>query len=133
MKTVQHTPGPWSFGRNKTWGAVDGKARLVDAPGWFIGPEGRGIDIAAVHLTASQDPDTQEANARLLAAAPELLDELEAARKALANILDNCPYFFPAYGLKASLTPEQAKWREIVEPASKRARDAIRKAKDGAR
>lgn len=68
-----HTPGPWHYGQNKKFGSVGKSARLVPRQGWFIGPE-TGFDIAEVHLTASQSAEEQEANAKLLAASPELLE-----------------------------------------------------------
>lgn len=120
------TPGPWTAQRTKQI------AGITVAPGWFISPdqgEKPVLDIAHVHLSASQNEKTQEANARLMASAPELLRELEAARKVIADALDNMPYLFPAKGIKASLTPEQSAWREKLQAASKSARTTIAKAK----
>jgi len=71
-----HTKGPWHYGRCKDFANVGGSARLVPARGWFIGAEGR-YDIAEVLLTASQSAAEQEANAKLMSAAPDLLTALK--------------------------------------------------------
>lgn len=59
-----HTPGPW---------------RICDKPGDFthhiVGPEPEGIRLAEVEW---QCRDNWKANARLVAAAPQLLEALEA-------------------------------------------------------
>ena len=65
MTTAKHTPGPW-------YATTMGKAGWVDV---FA----HGVDIP-IASTRHQD---QEANARLIAAAPELLE-------ALQSVLDNC-------------------------------------------
>jgi hypothetical protein len=54
-----------------------------------------------------------------------LLSDLRALRSVMAEVLDNCPYFFPARGEKALLTSEQQAWRLKVEKANRRARIAI--------
>lgn len=64
------------YGRKKVWGEQDGAARLVDGRGFWIGPEGRGHDIAEVHCTASQTIADQEEWAKLFVAAPLMLDAL---------------------------------------------------------
>ena len=63
----KHTPGPWKYG-----------AELSSRTGeWLIsfdaGNRGRGIGIAETRPGSGQE----EANARLIAAAPELLEALE--------------------------------------------------------
>jgi hypothetical protein len=64
---ARHTPGPW---------VVDGYS---EASGTAIEQKGTGIDIATVvpRDTVSHDPHAY-ANARLIAAAPDLLDALLA-------------------------------------------------------
>lgn len=65
-----HTPGPWEAMKTKQ---IPG-AHV--ARGWAISPiDGKRpiLDIAQVHLSASQDEATQAANAALIAAAPDLL------------------------------------------------------------
>ena len=89
---TQHTPGPWLY-------AQEG----VDAFG-IVQPDGHSI----VHLVALQNSTSAShlpANARLIAAAPDLLD-------ALKDMLDNHEDACTGYG----------------EGAAEKARDAIAKA-----
>lgn len=67
----KHTPGPWYYDwTTKINGVIQG---------WSIGPADKPLDevdhIDPV-LTISNDADNAEANARLIAAAPELLEAL---------------------------------------------------------
>lgn len=72
-----HTPGPWKFGKELT-------ARSGE---WLVsfdaGSKGRGIAIAETRAGSGNE----EANARLIAAAPELLAALERAYMALIGYL----------------------------------------------
>jgi hypothetical protein len=104
----KHTPGPW-------------KAQLREFPEgqWFLEgqwevvsmcePE-RLIAEAAPHI----DSDSEEANARLIAAAPDLLEALISATRCLAWHVD-----------------EHGRSHEMDEVAMERARAAIAKAKGG--
>lgn len=65
MSEVKHTPGPWRYGA----------ASLYD--GFYIAPDARLPTLAAVH----NFPGHAEANARLIAAAPELLSALKDAMR----------------------------------------------------
>ena len=69
MADVKHTPGPWTV--------------TADGAGWYIecAPE-RGHSVAYIMAEiGEEDPDTsddeKEANARLIAAAPDLLEALQ--------------------------------------------------------
>jgi hypothetical protein len=68
MTNTQHIPGPWALGRRKeSWIGIN-------APRWTC--------FARVVVRCEGYPDTQadlqgEANARLIAAAPDLLEALE--------------------------------------------------------
>lgn len=73
----QHTKGPWRVEQDTTliWGACNPN----DASNY-----GMGYPIAEARITpinsrwaAGPDPDTGEANARLIAAAPEMFEALE--------------------------------------------------------
>lgn len=88
MNSTKHTPGPWVlFG--------DGELRQL-----IIMPAGRPGEIAAVQFPTDTSRDAEyDANAHLIAAAPELLaalkavvavadrrtDEFDAARAAIAK------------------------------------------------
>lgn len=93
--TTQHTPGPWT-------------SRKQYANRWRIEHEVEGcipLSIAIVTTTISEvgadRPGLSEANARLIAAAPELLTACKAARKEIAamheqrlgalNCIGGCP------------------------------------------
>lgn len=66
-----HTPGPWSL-------IVDDAGDGSEIYGFDVSaPNGRGI----AYYDANDDPET-EANARLIAAAPELLEALKAVELA---------------------------------------------------
>ena len=69
----QHTPGPWSVGNARIWGATQEIAHVkrVRTTG----------DYAAVVRSTTE----QEANARLIAAAPDLLDACGRARNYLLS------------------------------------------------
>ena len=77
MSTHKHTPGPWKFGKELT-------ARSVE---WLVsfdaGSKGRGIAIAETCAGSGNE----EFDARLIAAAPELLAALETAYMALIGYL----------------------------------------------
>ena len=71
----KHTPGPWAVERD-----AEGRLHVV---------EGDFLDIAEVGYLSGPDP---KANARLIAAAPELLAALEGlktAAKAASNVAYN--------------------------------------------
>ena len=90
---TKHTPGPWHIGseqdysvdrykRNEEW------ARIRNASGGLIAA------VASVHPQGSRkstDFDTEAANARLIAAAPDLLSALEAAKE----VLETAKQYFP--------------------------------------
>jgi hypothetical protein len=72
LMTTQHTPGPWTFRRSATPDAFRQ---------YRVYPEDSGNDIAVIY-----DCDQSEANAQLIAAAPETArqrDELLEACKTL--------------------------------------------------
>ena len=73
MSTSKHTPGPWAAGQV-------GSGQCFD----IIGPDvtGLGREIVGT-LRASQGKDANSANARLIAAAPELMAALIATDAAM--------------------------------------------------
>lgn len=65
MSETKHTPGPWEAERT--------------IPGWRIGPS-YGLVCAICQSTDSGTHERQEANAHLIAAAPEMLQILKDTR-----------------------------------------------------
>jgi hypothetical protein len=74
----EHTPGPWLAARNQSYWEIIPKNKRENDP----------FAIGDVCPSDPENPDSglQEANARLIAAAPEMLEALEAAlRRFKAN------------------------------------------------
>lgn len=66
-KSVGHTPGPWK----------------VDAASYIRGPKGEHLaGVMSYSETVAKGPLPQDANARLIAAAPDMLAMLKAANEA---------------------------------------------------
>ena len=74
---MKHTPGPWEYGEER------GCCREIHADN---GPE-----LYAIAQARHGDPEICEANARLIAAAPELLDELIEQDKFLGVLAGTVP------------------------------------------
>jgi hypothetical protein len=85
-----HTPGPWTH-----------KATASLGPQYLVYPEGDSYDIAVIY-----DHGNTEANARLIAAAPELLEALKEMDRAHAVMCEAIPYGkFPTAKLEAAGVP----------------------------
>lgn len=71
-----HTPGPWQL--KQYLGTTE-----------ISGPESSGVIVARIADwgVSADSTDPQDANARLIAAAPNLLRELEAAHRIIRNAL----------------------------------------------
>lgn len=65
---TKHTPGPWFGGECPSLVAHFGATNAFE-----VGPVGFTVAVVAQH----EDPETQQANARLIASAPELLEALQ--------------------------------------------------------
>ena len=65
-KDARHTPGPWK--------AVEA---AYNPPGWLWVQNGPGALLADVHQNVNIPLDARNANARLMAVAPELLEALQ--------------------------------------------------------
>ncbi len=74
--SAKHTPGPWEFGPNHSSTGLAGQL-VVRPAGEF--PHGEWVaDVGSMY------DDHREANARLIAAAPDLLEVAQAARARIA-------------------------------------------------
>jgi hypothetical protein len=98
-----HTPGPWNI---RTEGTMTGRGPEIFADGAYY-DDGSEFVIAQLF---SADADVIDANARLIAAAPELL---EALKGALA-LLDAQDVFFEADGTRHNI------WHRAVDKAEGR-------------
>lgn len=83
--SCKHTPGPWQAGRPDMRTIVDGVPSK-----WIYGPEVEGGDgyLAVASGRASSDWDEVMANARLIAAAPDLLAACETVLTKLDYIVN---------------------------------------------
>ena len=86
MSDRTHTPAPWvmSDPLSLDRGRVNGPVFAIHGPGWY--------DLALVYQDAKETPADMRrgfANARLIAAAPDLLAALKEIRKNAANLLDD--------------------------------------------
>jgi hypothetical protein len=83
-----HTPGPWNARRapKETEVASVGGIEVSLSRGdqWAIDADDRWIELATVYTSGGEFETTSEANARLIAAAPDLL----AALKDVLDLLD---------------------------------------------
>jgi hypothetical protein len=70
-----HTTGPWRYGQAK------------HSKHFYVQPVLGGVDIAQVHNTFSHRDERAEADARLIAAAPELLEHLDNVSAAFETCL----------------------------------------------
>lgn len=73
---AEHTPEPWYHSDEKQWGSVTTR------------PDGRGDVICTCHNVNNCNSEVVIANARLIAAAPRLLADLQRVVAAVVNHLD---------------------------------------------
>lgn len=112
--TTTHTPGPWQSSEMtmiaKDWAALNrGKLNIVV----------RGSDVIAAVWCGDDRNTTEAANARLIAAAPDMIEALRQAEVALASELDM---------RNAADDVQDAKYHVPVAPALEAVRAAIAKA-----
>jgi hypothetical protein len=87
--TTPHTPGPWNADKNFMGPDTYGDGNSIP-----VFPRGGGVaicDVVAVTGEGLSRPDVQaraEANARLIAAAPQMLEALRAALEAMGDTYD---------------------------------------------
>lgn len=108
--TDKHTPGPWSYRPMKydDWGYVRG-AEEADGFQPFIcqAKDSRKTDKDE-NIARQNGTDPWEANARLIAAAPELLEALEEIRDMLWSRPDISDRLRPLMGFAEEATNQKA-------------------------
>lgn len=112
MSKKAHTPGPWRIERGKKYGDF-----LI----WSAHGETEVSSHWIATLKCESCPAHEEGNARLIAAAPDLLEALEACHKALNSIVD------PKDSAETSIQGSY----EMCEKAEAIARAALSKATGG--
>jgi len=105
METSKHTPGPWHTNSKDPW-----ESEVLSERGGIIAECNTDNTEELPNETESQEDDRCAANARLMAAAPDLL----AALKGLVDVIDEC-WIESAGGIQALIN----------------ARETIRETKDG--
>lgn len=75
MSAAKHTPGPWTFSRSDQFG--DARFYVAQADGAPYTPHYSDVATLIAETVPSERVSIQEANARLIAAAPELLEALK--------------------------------------------------------
>ena len=78
---MMHTKGPWTIDRNGKLTDFDGIPTI-----FIFGADGQGYGRVAMAYAESGRVDELEPNARLIAAAPELLEAMERVASAYAHI-----------------------------------------------
>lgn len=87
--SAQHTPGPWVV---NTAGTGDSKGRIVIDEIYVYAPDSGADDVAvAADIVNPLTGQPSEANARLIAAAPDLIASLQEARQKLAWFVESYP------------------------------------------
>jgi len=80
MKDLKHTPGPWEYQDHK----------IVSLSSWFVEPnedyDDPGIRTTVINTIGAMGGNDIEADAKLIAAAPELLEALKAANEFIGKI-----------------------------------------------
>lgn len=109
---AQPTPGPWTVDEPMWTKVFAGNMTVCDIRGWgFL------TGIGGLHLPDEKAFEIQKANARLIAAAPDLLEACEAVKAFLDNLEANTDPKDPLSELRkrihaplrAKLTPAIAK------------------------
>lgn len=74
---TKFTPGPWSFSRSEQWG--DTRFYVAQEEGAPYTPNYSDVATLIAETVSGEIVHIQEANARLIAAAPELFEALQRA------------------------------------------------------
>lgn len=103
----KHTPGRWLF--NSFSRAVnDPKNPCKVERGYFVQKQ-RGFDICHLPIQSSTEPEETKANARLIAAAPELLEALRMAEATIERLTERHGLFSSTYGTRSVIRAAIAK------------------------
>ena len=81
--TTQHTPGPWTFSQSTEYG--DKRFYIAQADGAPYTPHYSDVATLIAETVNDERKSIQEANARLIAAAPDLLEALQDIVKSLVD------------------------------------------------
>lgn len=81
--TTKYTPGPWAYWRGDDFG--DARFYIAQADGAPYTPNYSDVATLVAETVSSERVLIQEANARLIAAAPDLLESLKQALAALQS------------------------------------------------
>jgi hypothetical protein len=84
--TTHHTPGPWAFSQSTEYG--DTRFYVAQADGAPYTPHYSDVATLIAETVNDERKSIQEANARLIAAAPELLEALQHLMVAHGEQLD---------------------------------------------
>jgi hypothetical protein len=86
MSEIKHTPGPWTYSRWDEHGYT--RFYIAQQEGAPYTPDYSDVASMVTETVSGERIAVQEANARLIAAAPELLE-------ALRLCYDHCRLYFP--------------------------------------
>ncbi|WP_175724712.1 hypothetical protein [Burkholderia ambifaria] len=86
MSNANHTPGPWTFSRWDQFG--DARFYVSQQDGAPYTPNYSDVATLIAETVSGDLVRVQEANARLIAAAPELLDLLIKARRYVGMVTE---------------------------------------------
>ena len=89
MANTQHTPGPWTVNHERIGPPGEPVALLCDTTATEPGTVVEWPRFGAVADDSDVDDSENEANARLLASCPDLLNAIEVAGRIVAQVLDS--------------------------------------------
>ena len=78
------TPGPWAFSQSEQFGRVSFYVSQADGAPYT--PDYSDVATLVAETVSGERRSIQEANARLIAAAPELLDACKAAMQCIGEL-----------------------------------------------
>lgn len=85
---AQHTPGPWAFSQSAEYG--DTRFYVAQADGAPYTPHYSDVATLIAETVSDERRSIQEANASLIATAPELLEALKKMEFAFSPFASDC-------------------------------------------